>query len=63
VLAFHYFPVPEDDTSEPEEMDPEEIGGDYALAVPDTIQLEIKMPKGALETLTFDYNLREQLAL
>ena len=63
VLAFHYFPVPEDDTSEPEEMEPEEIGGDYALAVPDTIQFEIKMPKGAVETLTVDYNLREKLAL
>jgi prepilin-type N-terminal cleavage/methylation domain-containing protein len=62
-LAFHYFPVPEDDPPEPEEMDPEEIGGDYALAVPDTIRLEIKMPKGALETLTLDYNLREKLSL
>lgn len=62
-LAFHYFPVPEDDTAEPEEMDPDEIGGDYALAVPDTIQLEIKMPRGTAETLTFDYNQRERSAL
>lgn len=63
VLDFHYFPAPDDDIGELEEMDPDDIGGDYALAVPDSIQLEIKMPKGAQETLTFDYNLREKLSL
>jgi prepilin-type N-terminal cleavage/methylation domain-containing protein len=63
VLTFHYWTLPEDDTSEPEEMEPDDIGGDYALAVPDHIDLDIKMPKGAQEVLTFDYNLREKLAL
>lgn len=62
VLSFHFFPALEDDDSgELEEMDPDELGGDYALAVPDSIQLEIKMAKGAAETLTFDYSLREKL--
>jgi prepilin-type N-terminal cleavage/methylation domain-containing protein len=61
VLAFRFFPAPEDEISEPEEMDPEEISGEYALSVPDTITLEIKMPKGAAEILTFDYNVGETL--
>ncbi len=61
ILSFRYRTLPEDDTSEPEEMLPEDIGGDYALAVPNYIELEIKMPKGAVEVLTFDYNLREKL--
>ncbi len=61
VLTFRFWTLPEDDTSDPEEMEPEDIGGDYALAVPDYIELEIKMPKGATEVLTFDYNLREKL--
>ena len=63
LLTFRYWTLPEDDASEPEEMEPEDIGGDYALAVPDYIELEIKMPKGTSEVLTFDYNLREKLSL
>lgn len=61
VLSFHYWIFPEDDSGESEEMEPEDIAGDYALAVPDYIELDIKMPKGAQETLRFDYNLREGL--
>ncbi len=60
-LIFRYWILPEDDTSESEEMEPDDIAGEYALAVPDYIELEIKMPKGAQEVLTFDYNLREGL--
>ena len=63
VLSFRFWTLPTDDTSDPEEMEPDDIGGDYALAVPDYIELEIKMPKGASEVLTFDYNLREKLPL
>lgn len=63
VLTFSYWTLPEDDTGDPEEMEPDDIGGDYALAVPDYIELEIKMPKGTSEVLTFDYNLREKLSL
>jgi prepilin-type N-terminal cleavage/methylation domain-containing protein len=61
VLAFHYWTLPEDDTSDPEEMDPDGIAGAYALAAPDYIELDIKMLKGAQEVLRFDYNLREGL--
>ena len=62
-LSFHFWTLPEDSTSDPEEMDPDYIAGDYALEVPDYIELEIKMPKGAAEVLTFDYSLREKLLL
>lgn len=61
VLKFHFYPAPDDELTEPEEMDPEEIEGNYASAVPDTIELEIKMPKGAADVLSFQYNLREDL--
>lgn len=63
VLVFRYWFFPEDGDGEPEEMDPEEIGGDYALAVPAYIELEMKMPRGQTEVLRFDYSLRETLSL
>jgi prepilin-type N-terminal cleavage/methylation domain-containing protein len=62
-LSFRFWIFPEDGTIEPEEMEPDYIAGDYALDVPDYIELEIKMPKGAAEVLTFDYSLREKLPL
>ncbi|MGE4490400.1 MAG: type II secretion system protein J [Kiritimatiellales bacterium] len=62
ILSFHYWIFPDGDTEEePEEMEPEEIEGDYALSVPDYIELDIKMPKSAEEVLTFDYCVREDL--
>ena len=60
-LSFRFWTLPEDVTSDPEEMDSDDIAGDYALAVPDYIELEIKMPKGTAEVLTFDYSLRGKL--
>jgi len=62
-LSFHYWALPEDGVSDSEEMEPDAIAGNYALDVPDYIELEIKMPKGAAEVLTFDYSLREKLPL
>jgi prepilin-type N-terminal cleavage/methylation domain-containing protein len=63
LLAFTYWLAPEDDTSDPEEVDPDSIAGEYALEVPETIGLDIQMPKGAAETVTFDYSLRDRLTL
>jgi len=62
-LSFRFWALPEDGVSDPEEMEPDSIAGDYALDVPDYIELEIKMPKGPAEVLTFDYSLREKLPL
>lgn len=61
VLSFTYWNFPEDNPEEAEEMEPEDLEGDYASAVPDFIKLEIKMPRCAAEVLTFDYNLRRNL--
>jgi prepilin-type N-terminal cleavage/methylation domain-containing protein len=63
VLAFRYWHLPEESDGTPEEMLPEELEGDYAPAVPAYIELEIKMPSGPAEVLTWDYSLRETLAL
>ncbi len=60
-LAFHYWVSSADNSEEPEEMEPEDIEGDYTTAVPDYITLEIKMVKGAAEVLTFDHNMRRKL--
>ena len=62
-LSFHFWALPEDGVSDPEEMEPDAIAGDYALDTPDYIEMEIKMPKGSAEVLTFDYSLREKLPL
>ena len=60
-LAFTYWYFPEDNPEEAEEMEPEDLAGDYAAAVPDYINLEIKLPKCAAETMTFDYSIRRNL--
>ena len=49
-------------TGEPEpiELEPEEIEGDYALELPDYVEMEIKLPRMNTETLYFDYSIRRK---
>lgn len=54
-VTLRYWLVPEDETEEPEEMEPEPTAGNYASALPDRIELDIKMPMKATDVLTFDY--------
>ena len=61
-VVFTYWMAAEDDFYEEfEEMDPDEISGDYALAYPDRIDLELKGVGGSSDVLQFDYNLREDV--
>ena len=62
VIGFTYWLYPEEDSfDEIEEMEADELSGDYALDFPDRIELELKMPKTSVEVLQFDYNLREDI--
>lgn len=61
-VSFSFWSLAEDDTTEEfEEMDPDEIAGEYARQLPDRIVLDLKLPNSPAETLSFDYNLREDL--
>ncbi len=60
-LSFHYWLRSEESAEDFEEMEPDDLQGDYASAVPDFVQLEIKMPKCAAELISFDYNMRRNL--
>jgi prepilin-type N-terminal cleavage/methylation domain-containing protein len=62
LMGFTYWLFPEEDSfDELEEMEADELSGDYALAFPDRIELELKMPKTPVEVLQFNYNLREDI--
>lgn len=54
-ITFSYWLVPEDETEDPEEMEAEETAGNYASALPNRIEMDIKMPTKATDVLTFDY--------
>lgn len=59
-LVFRHWQLEESEmTGEPEalELEPEEIEGDYALELPDYIEMEIKLPRAETETLYFDYSV------
>lgn len=43
---------------EPVEMEPEDIEGDYARILPDFIELDIRLPRVKMETLTFEWNAK-----
>ncbi|VGO15154.1 hypothetical protein PDESU_03736 [Pontiella desulfatans] len=60
-IRFTHWQLDETDmTGEPEplELEAEEVEGDYALELPDYIEMEIKLPKMDAETLVFDYSVR-----
>ncbi len=60
-IRFSHWQLDETDmTGEPEplELEEDEVEGDYALEVPDYIEMEIKLPKMDAETLVFDYAVR-----
>lgn len=62
-MVFRYWMLDETGmTGEPEpiEMEPEEIAGDYALELPDYVELEISLPKMTPELLNFDYSIRRK---
>ncbi len=41
------------------EMEAEDIEGDYSRILPDFIELDIRLPKMKMETLSFEWNLKE----
>lgn len=45
---------------EPVELEPDEVEGDYAVELPDVVEMEIKLPKMDRETLYFDYAIRRK---
>ncbi len=62
-IVFRHWQLDETDmTGEPApiELEPEEVEGDYALELPDFIELELKLPKMDAETLYFDYSIRRK---
>ena len=62
-IVFHHWQLDETDmTSEPEpiELDEEDIEGDYALELPDFVEMKIKLPKMPMENLYFDYSIRRK---
>ncbi|HNX52384.1 MAG TPA: prepilin-type N-terminal cleavage/methylation domain-containing protein [Pontiellaceae bacterium] len=60
-LSFKYWLAPADASSDAEEVEADSIAGDYALAVPDYIELSIQLPKGAPDVLTFDYSFSRRV--
>lgn len=48
------------DEPEPEEIEPEEIDGDYARFLPDYVELELTMPKMETESLYMDVSIRKR---
>lgn len=62
ILFRHWQLDQETMTGEPEpvELEPEEIEGDYALELPDFVEMEIKLPKMDAEILYFDYSIRRK---
>lgn len=62
-IAFRHWQLDETETTgepEPIELEEEEIEGDYALELPDYIEMEIKLPKMNAETLYFDFCIRRK---
>ncbi|WP_372794352.1 type II secretion system protein J [Pontiella sp.] len=48
------------DEPEPVELEAEDIEGDYALELPDFVEMQIKLPKMDAEILYFDYSIRRK---
>jgi prepilin-type N-terminal cleavage/methylation domain-containing protein len=62
-LIFRHWQLEEEgmtDEPEPVELEAEDIEGDYALELPDFIEMEIKLPKMESEILYFDYSIRRK---
>lgn len=62
-IIFRHWQLDEEGmTGEPEpvELELEEVEGDYALELPDYVEMEIKLPKMNMETLYFDYSIRRK---
>ncbi|QBG48578.1 type II secretion system protein [Verrucomicrobia bacterium S94] len=62
-IIFRHWQLDEEGmTGEPEpvELEAEDIEGDYALELPDYVEMEIKLPKMERETLCFDYSIRRK---
>jgi prepilin-type N-terminal cleavage/methylation domain-containing protein len=60
-IIFRHWQLDEEgmtDEPEPIELEPEEVEGDYALELPDFVEVEIKLPKMESEILIFDYSIR-----
>jgi prepilin-type N-terminal cleavage/methylation domain-containing protein len=60
-IIFRHWQLDEEgmtDEPEPVELEEEDIEGDYALELPDFIEMEIKLPNMESETLYFDYSIR-----
>ncbi len=60
-IIFRHWQLDEEgmtDEPEPYELEAEDIEGDYALELPDYVEMEIKLPKMESETLYFDYSIR-----
>ncbi len=60
-IIFRHWQLDQDgmtDEPEPVELEEEDIAGDYALELPDFVEMEIKLPNMESETLYFDYALR-----
>ena len=61
VLNFRYWVFDSESSGDPLEMETEEISGSYAFSEPEFIELEIQPPRGAVETLRFDYSMKGKL--
>lgn len=60
-VNFSYWVGAEDDADEDEEIEAENIEGDYALELPDRIEMDFVRADGSSEHLVFTYNLRGDL--
>ncbi len=62
-IEFRHWQLDQTETTgepEPIELEEEEVEGDYALELPDYIEMEIKLPKMNAETLYFDFCIRRK---
>lgn len=62
-MVFRHWQLDQEEmTGEPEpiELEPEEVEGDYALELPDFVEMEIKLPRMNSEILYFDYCIRRK---
>jgi hypothetical protein len=62
-MVFRHWQLDQEEmTGEPEpiELEPEEVEGDYALELPDFVEMEIKLPRMDSEILYFDYCIRRK---
>jgi prepilin-type N-terminal cleavage/methylation domain-containing protein len=60
-MSFSYWLLAEEDsTDEDEEIEPDELQGDYAVSLPDYVLFDLKIPRMPAEQLTLDVAVLEE---